>query len=197
MSCSLLKGFGRRYLEDKIHKSDEVFLSDKPFVKRELPAPPSAAPAAGNDGKKLMRVKSCLLTNFHGRFPRNHVQKINNGNKEENGTNLELYLVQKEKTLPPNSLNFESELFQKPRPPNLIATEPYRRACNFPWKYSFKTIDYQKCTEQFRRVRTACVDLSKYWIISSSYSMWLKIMNVSIIQYFSIWLVRCFIFYNF
>jgi hypothetical protein len=100
--------------------------------------------------------------------------KGRNGNNDEttatattttnaNANNLELYLLQKAKCQPPNSLNFESEMFQASRPSNLIATEPYKRSHIHPWKYSYKTLDYQnKCTDSFRRVRTACIDLSKY-----------------------------------
>ncbi len=64
--------------------------------------------------------------------------------------------------LPSNSLNFESEIFLARKNENLIATEPYKHSYINPWKYSYKKVDYQTCTEAFRRVRSSNIDLSKY-----------------------------------
>lgn len=104
------------------------------------------------------------LNSFHHRrFPKHHrPAKINCNPNIENFNRLDVYLRQKETVQSSNSLNFESELFAAPRPANLIASEPFRRVCSHPWKYSFKTRNYQTCTEQFRRVKSSCVDLSKY-----------------------------------
>ncbi len=69
--------------------------------------------------------------------------------------------------MPPNSLNFDGEIFvqnnnNKTASKNLIASEPYRKHFIHPWRYSFKTVDYQTCSEAFRRVKSCCIDLSKY-----------------------------------
>lgn len=100
--------------------------------------------------------------NYHKRFPKSHKPKIINAKNQSDHFNLDTYLIQKNRTQPDNSLNFESEMYVQPKKSNLIATEPYRRTWNHPWKYSYKTRDYQTCTEQFRRVRSTMIDLSKY-----------------------------------
>ena len=124
-------------------------MSDKPFTRREVRS------GASRDST------TTPFSNYHHRFPKKHTIKINSA-QEGARRNIDAYLEQKEKTLPKNSLNFESEMFTEPKPSNLIATEPFRHAFNHPWKYSYKTIDYQTCTEQFKRVKSSCIDLSKY-----------------------------------
>lgn len=143
------KGYGRRHLEDKIHQSNTVFVSKEPFAKRETTRRISSTPVA--------------LAHDHRRYPKHHRAKINSANPDKY-MNLEFYQKQKQKLQPNNSLIFESELYKEPKPKeiNLIATEPYRHAFIHPWKYSYKTIDYQTCSEHFRRAKYSCIDLSKY-----------------------------------
>ncbi len=132
-----------------MHQSDEVFISKEPFAKRICSILDKRQDKQNN------------YSNYDHRYHRQTRVKIPCV-KDNVHKNLNAYLQQKEKTMPINSLNFESEIFSPPKPKNLIATEPYRQAYIFPWKYSYKKVNYQTCTEQFRRVKSSCVDLSKY-----------------------------------
>ena len=134
-----------------------MFLSKVAFSKREP------------DSK---RTVSCPVEayGYRRRYPKRHAPIVINANDKNSeiytynkGPSLTTYLEKKEKMqLPHNSLNFESELFLAKKPDNLIASEPFKHSYIHPWKYSYKQIDYQTCTEQFRRVRSSNIDLSKY-----------------------------------
>jgi hypothetical protein len=81
----------------------------------------------------------------------------------ENRRNIEIYINQKEKSQPLNSLNFESEIFVPLKPTLFTSTQPpFSKAWINPWKYSYKTINYQMCTPEFKRVKSSNIDLSKY-----------------------------------
>ena len=148
------KKYGRRHLKDILHESNEIFANKGSFAKRE---------------KSEDNLTQGIDKNyFHHRFPKSHEYKIPVAfNDECTRSNLNAYLSQKKKILSANSLNFESELFQKydltAKLSDLVTKEPYRHYTgNSPWKYSNTKNNYQKCTNRFRKVRNTCIDLSKY-----------------------------------
>ena len=98
----------------------------------------------------------------HRRFAKQVQPKINCAKTFEDFHRLDVYLEQKAKLQSPASLTFESELFQKPTNMQRIANEPFRQRCSHPWKYFFSRRNYQTCSDQFRRVRSTCIDLSRY-----------------------------------
>lgn len=135
------KGYGKKYLKDIYHESNEIFYSQAPFTKR--------------DELISKRIVSCPVESytFRRRFPKRH-------------TTFRSYLEKKENVAqPPNSMTFESEVLvdpKKKRKDHMIASEPFRHAFISPWKYSYTKNDYQTCTDNFRRVRSSNIDLSKY-----------------------------------
>ena len=148
-TISFCQGYGKRYIHDKIHRSNTIFFSKQPFTKR--------------DPVKTTQTPDEDFSTYHHRYGKRFNIKINSAPLAENRRNIEIYLRQKEKTLPLNSLNFESEVFVPVKPTNFTATTaPFRKAWISPWKYSYKTIDYQTCTPEFRRVKSSNIDLSKY-----------------------------------
>ena len=142
-----------------MHKSDAIFVSKEPFAVKE---------------------RSCLsgrslggYSNHNHRYQKNNHVKVNcMRDMSDHRNELGIYVEQKRKVMPINSLGFESELFRVihngserqagMRSHMRIANEPYKKQCSHPWKYSFKTTDYQTCTPSFRRVKSCNVDLSKY-----------------------------------
>lgn len=129
-------------------------MSKEPFVKRE----PSET------YHKQLRTNSTPAYTYHKRFPKRHEAKVTSAG-EHKRSNLNEYYELKHSKQPINSLNFESENINKTEKiesDKLIATQPFRKHFIHPWKYSYKTINYQTCSDEFRRVRTTMVDLSKY-----------------------------------
>lgn len=111
-----------------------------------------------------MRTNSTPAYSQHRRFPKRHEAKVTSAG-EHIRADLNEYLEHKDSRHPNNSLNFESEnvnKFDRVESTKLIATQPFRKQFIHPWKYSYKTVDYQTCSDEFRRVRTTCIDLSKY-----------------------------------
>ena len=148
------KGFGKRYYHDTAHESNEVFLTREPFVKRE----------PHEIYYRQLRTNSTPAYTYHKRFPKRHETKLTSAG-EHSRVDLKEYLEMKQARQPVNSLNFESEIVNKhikAESAKLIATQPFRKHFIHPWKYSYKKNDYQTCSEEFRRVRTQCIDLSKY-----------------------------------
>lgn len=144
------KGFGRKYLEDKIHKSNSIFYSKEPFTKRD------------NSVIFNKTLTSDHLSRLNKRFPKNHTTKILCSNKLDSKYDLADYLLKKNKFKSDNSLTLESDIYKTIKYPHLVATEPYRQAWISPWKYSYKKRDYSQCSEQFKRIKSSCIDLSKY-----------------------------------
>jgi hypothetical protein len=153
-----LKGFGKRFFEDKAHRSNSIFYKEGSFTKRE-------------EVNALLNKRNAesapQYSDHHHRFHKKRHVKINSIKDENQKSNIEFYLKQKQSQLPPNSLNFDGEIFvqnnnNKISSKNLISSEPYRKHFIHPWRYSFKTVDYQTCSEAFRRVKSCCIDLSKY-----------------------------------
>ncbi|CAF0857376.1 unnamed protein product, partial [Brachionus calyciflorus] len=143
-------GYGKRYIEDKIHKSNKIFVSTEPFTKRDKSV-------LSNTSKT-----SDKSSNLNKRFPRSHQQKVICSNNVNTQYDLADYLIKKEKNKSVNSLTFESEIYKTAKYPRLVATEPYRQSWISPWRYSYKKRDYQTCTDEFRRVKSTCIDLSKF-----------------------------------
>ena len=104
------------------------------------------------------------LTGFN-RYPRRHLTKINNA-PIEHQHNVNAYLEQAQRMQPSNSLNFETDMFVKPKtsrhrkPP----TDPYRHTLLHPWKHAYFSYQYPECRDEYKRVRstTEWFDLSKY-----------------------------------
>ena len=159
------KGFGKRYFEDKVHRSNSIFYKEGPFTKRE------ELTALVNNSRNVESAPQ--YSNHHHRYHKKRHVKINSIKDDNQKSNIEFYLKQKQTQMPPNSLNFDGEIFvqnttsnnnnnNKIASKNLISSEPYRKHFIHPWRYSFKTVDYQTCSEAFRRVKSCCIDLSKY-----------------------------------
>jgi hypothetical protein len=111
-----------------------------------------------------LRANSTPAYTHHRRFPKRHETKVTSAG-EHKRININEYLELKESKQPINSLNFESEhinKLDKIESAKLIATQPFKKHFIQPWKYSYKTIDYQTCNNDVKRVRTTCIDLSKY-----------------------------------
>lgn len=72
------------------------------------------------------------------------------------------YLLKKKNYKSENSLAFESDMYKTAKYPQLVATEPYRQSWVSPWRYSYKQRDYSKCSDHFKRVKSSCIDLSKF-----------------------------------
>ena len=153
----LLQGYGKKFHKDTHHQSNPIFLSKQPFTKRD----------------ENKRTISCPVEayGYRRRYPKRHTPRIFNANDHNSeiysynqGPSLKSYINKKEnRKHPANSLDFESEMFlAKNKNQDIIASEPYKHAYIHPWKYSYTKNDYQTCTEQFRRVRSTNIDLSKY-----------------------------------
>ena len=129
-------------------------MSKEAFVKRE----------PQETYYKQLRTNSTPAYTYHKRFPKRHESKVTSAGEHKRST-LQEYFELKQSKQPINSLNFESEnvnKFDKVESEKLIATQPFRKHFIHPWRYSYKKVNYQTCSDEFRRVRTTMVDLSKY-----------------------------------
>lgn len=102
------------------------------------------------------------MSAINKRFPKNHTTKVLCANSVNSKYDLADYLLRKKNFTSDKSLKLESDIYKTIKYPHLVATEPFRQTWISPWKYSYKKRDYGQCSEQFKRVKSSCIDLSKY-----------------------------------
>lgn len=154
------QGYGKRHIENRLHKSNPIFVSREPLLTAD----------SNEVTSKITRIhssppESTVQTNHfhHRRFPKHHQPpKIPCASTFDNYHRLDVYLEKKKDAQSQSLLAFESELFKSPSQSKRVASEPYRQRCAHPWRYFFTRRNYHTCTEQFRRSKTSCIDLSRY-----------------------------------